>query len=90
VPISSRQTCGGDCHDVDFITDSFHLQQGKNEMDPALPKSHGIAPFNSSPGMFGKFSIIPNRQLTHAGITDLCDHTPVLDIKPYFPAHVRA
>lgn len=72
-PISTRQTCGGDCHDYDFITDSFHFQQGKNEMDPALLKSHGVAPFNSSPGMFGKFSIIPNRQLTHAGITDPSD-----------------
>jgi hypothetical protein len=72
-PISTRQTCGGDCHDYDFITDSFHFQQGKNEMDPALLKNHGIAPFNSSPGMFGKFSIIPNRQLTHAGITDPSD-----------------
>jgi hypothetical protein len=67
--ISTRRTCG-DCHDYDFITDSFHFQQGHNEMDPALLKAHGIAPFNSSPGMFGKFSIIPNRQLTHQGITD--------------------
>ena len=72
-PISTRQTCGGDCHDYDFITNSFHFQQGKNEMDPALLKAHGIAPFNSSPGMFGKFSIIPNRQLTHAGITEAAD-----------------
>ena len=72
-PISTRQTCGGDCHDYDFITDSFHFQQGKNEMNPELLKSHGIASFNSSPGMFGKFSIIPNRQLTHAGITDPSD-----------------
>lgn len=72
-PISTRQTCGGDCHDYDFITDSFHFQQGKAEMDPALLKAHGIAPFNSSPGMFGKFSIIPDRQLTHAGITDPSD-----------------
>jgi hypothetical protein len=23
-PISPRKTCGGDCHDVDFIADSFH------------------------------------------------------------------
>jgi len=53
-------------------------------------RSHGISPFNSSPGMFGKFSIIPNRQLTHLGITDLWDHTPVLDIKPYLPAYDRA
>ncbi len=68
-PISTRQTCGG-CHDYDFITDSFHFQQGKNEMNPKLLASHGIAPFNSSPGMFGKFSIIPNRQLTHAGVAD--------------------
>ena len=72
-PISTRQTCGG-CHDYDFITDSFHFQQGKNEMNPKLLASHGIAPFNSSPGMFGKFSIIPNRQLTHAGVADVSDY----------------
>jgi hypothetical protein len=71
-PISTRKTCGG-CHDYDFITDSFHFQQGKNEMSPDLLRQHGIAPFNSSPGMFGKFSIIPNRQLTHAGVQDVAD-----------------
>jgi hypothetical protein len=72
-PISTRRTCGGACHDYDFISNSFHFQQGKNEMDRQLLSRHGIAPFNSSPGMFGKFSIIPNRQLTHAGITDPSD-----------------
>ncbi len=72
-PISTRQTCGGDCHDYDFIANSFHFQQGKAEMDRNLPNSHGVPRFNSSPGMFGKFSIIPNRQLTHAGISDPID-----------------
>ena len=71
-PISTRKTCG-DCHDYDFITNSFHFQQGKTELDRKLLASHGIAPFNLSPGMFGKFSIIPNRQLTHPGITDASD-----------------
>ena len=42
-------------------------------MDPNLLTTHGVAAFNSSPGMFGKFSIIPNRQLTHAGIHDAAD-----------------
>jgi hypothetical protein len=37
-------------------------------MDPKLLAAHGIAPFNVSPGMYGKFSIIPNRQLTCLGI----------------------
>ena len=68
-PISTRKTCG-DCHDYDFIANSFHFQQGKNEMDRALLSSHGAAPFNTSPGMFGKFSIIPNRQLTAADAND--------------------
>ena len=72
-PISTRQTCGGDCHDYDFITNSFHFQQGKAEIDPQLLAAYSIAPFNSSPGMFGKYSILPNRQLTHAGITDVSD-----------------
>ena len=51
-PISTRQTCGS-CHDYDYITDSLHFQQGKNEMNPKLFGSHGVAPFNSSPGMSG-------------------------------------
>jgi hypothetical protein len=72
-PISTRQTCGDQCHDYDFIAGSFHFQQGKSEMDRKLLAGHGIAPFNSSPGMFGKFSLIPNRQLTHAGVTDASD-----------------
>jgi len=72
-PISTRQSCGGDCHDYEFITNSFHFQQGKNEMDRALLASHGAPPFNTSPGMFGKFSIIPNRQLTASDITDPSD-----------------
>jgi hypothetical protein len=72
-PISTRQTCGGNCHDYNFIINSFHFQQGKNEIDRDLLASHEIAPFNLSPGMFGKFSIIPNRQLTHPAITDPFD-----------------
>ena len=72
-PISTRQSCGGDCHDYEFISSSFHFQQGKNEMDRALLASHGAPPFNTSPGMFGKFSIIPNRQLTAADIKDRSD-----------------
>lgn len=71
-PISTRKTCG-DCHDYDYIADSFHFQQGKNEMDRALLSSHGAPSFNTSPGMFGKFSIIPNRQLTAADIKDPSD-----------------
>ncbi len=72
-PISTRKTCGGDCHDYDFITNSFHFQQGKNETDRQMLASHHIAKFNVTPGMFGKFSIIPNRQLAHPGITDAAD-----------------
>lgn len=72
-PVSTRQTCGGDCHDYDFITNSFHFQQGKTEMDRTLLAAHEIARFNVSPGMFGKYSIIPNRQLTHPDIVDAND-----------------
>ncbi|MBZ5726692.1 MAG: hypothetical protein LAP87_17050 [Acidobacteriia bacterium] len=72
-PISTRRTCGENCHDYDFIANSFHFQQGKSEMDRKLLSSHGVAAFNSSPGMFGKFSIIPNRQLTHADIQNPSD-----------------
>lgn len=67
-PISTRKTCGK-CHDYDFITDSFHFQQGRSERDnPDLLKAHGVSPFNVSPGMYGKYSVIPNRQLAHLGI----------------------
>lgn len=72
-PISTRQSCGGDCHDYDFIANSFHFQQGKSEMDRALLASHGVPPFNTSPGMFGKFSIIPNRQVTAIDVKDSSD-----------------
>jgi len=71
-PISTRHTCG-DCHDYDFIANSFHFQQGKSEMDRALLTSHGIAAFNQSPGMFGKFSILPNRQLTGLDVQNAAD-----------------
>lgn len=71
-PISTRKSCG-DCHDYDYITSSFHFQQGKSELDHNLLAAHQVAPFNLSPGMFGKFSIIPNRQLTHPDITDPSD-----------------
>ena len=70
--ISTRKSCG-DCHDYDFITNSFHFQQGKTELDRKLLASHKIASFNLSPGMFGKFSIIPNRQMTHPDIADPSD-----------------
>jgi hypothetical protein len=71
--ISTRQTCGADCHEYDFIADSMHFQQGKNEMDRKILDAQGMPAFNTSPGMFGKFSILPNRQLTHAGISDPSD-----------------
>ena len=72
-PISTRHTCG-DCHDYDFIANSFHFQQGKTEMNRELLASHAMAPFNLSPGMFGKFSILPNRQLTSPDVKDPSDY----------------
>lgn len=71
-PISTRHTCG-DCHDYDLIANSFHFQQGKSEMSRELLASHAMAPFNLSPGMFGKFSILPNRQLTGPGVSNASD-----------------
>ena len=71
-PISTRKTCG-ECHDYDFIANSFHFQQGKSEMSRELLASHAMAPFNLSPGMFGKFSILPNRQLTGANVSNVSD-----------------
>lgn len=71
-PISTRHTCG-DCHDYDFIANSFHFQQGKSEMNRDLLAAHSIAPFNQSPGMFGKFSILPNRQLAATDLLNASD-----------------
>ena len=73
-PVSTRQTCGGDCHDYDFIANSFHFQQGKAEMDRssafrARQRRHSIP----RPACSANSRIIPNRQLTHAGIGDPAD-----------------
>ena len=35
-PISARQTCGGNCHNYDFIINSFYFQQGKNEIAKSI------------------------------------------------------
>lgn len=66
-PVSTRASCGP-CHDYDFITDCLHFQQGRNEMAPVLVAEEGLQAFHTSPGMFGKYSFITNRQLARKGL----------------------
>ena len=52
VPYSPKATCSG-CHDYDLISQSFHVAQGKSEIDDDYGQSHGRPDFVLSPGMFG-------------------------------------
>lgn len=59
-PYSSRQSCGG-CHDVDFITQGYHFQQGRNRREANGSYTLQVSDtFNSerawllSDGMYGK------------------------------------
>lgn len=61
-PISTKRSCGS-CHDYDVISDSLHVQQGRNE-HPSQVKSQTQLPGTSwSPGMYGKYCSMPNRQV---------------------------
>ncbi len=64
LPISTRASCG-ECHDYDFISKGFHSQQGRTEI---LENNNtiGVFPHLVSPGMYGKWCSMPNRQLTPA------------------------
>ena len=71
-PISTRRSCGG-CHDYAFISSSMHSLMGRDQMVPVLLAEHGLPPFSASPGMFGKYSIISNRQMARRGSGDASD-----------------
>lgn len=61
-PISTRASCGH-CHDYDLISQGLHSQQGRLEI---LAGKNKVRPFPNlvSPGMYGKWCCLPNRQLT--------------------------
>ena len=63
-PISTRQTCGGTATTTNLSLIAFISSRARTRWIGPCSSSHGAPPFNTSPGMFGKFSIIPNRQLT--------------------------
>lgn len=64
-PVSTMQTCGT-CHDADFIAShSFHTTLGLEDL--GQPTSG--RPWDSSPGLFGKWNPLTYRYLSPAGDT---------------------
>jgi hypothetical protein len=56
-PYSPRQTCGA-CHDYDMITNAYHFQQGRTDVQGRIVISDGFdskKPWNLSDGMYGKW-----------------------------------
>jgi len=65
-PISTLETCGA-CHDTDFIqSHSFHSDLGLSDFTSPGQTSSGT-PWDSSPGLFGKFDPLTYRYLSAAG-----------------------
>ena len=75
-PISSKQTCGA-CHDYNTITHGYHFQMGRDEMFPES-KSIETRSISLSPGYFGKWQLLYQRQLCPKEFEDLSevDMTP--------------
>ena len=79
-PISTRKTCGK-CHDYDFISDNFHGSQGRFEIRSVMPveegekeeSDHSFPSFFLSPGMYGKWCSMPNRQIPASDVSDISD-----------------
>ena len=65
-PISTMRTCG-ECHDTAYIAaHSYHVAVGFDEMfDPGSEATS--RPWNSSPGMFGRWDLLRYRRLTIPG-----------------------
>ena len=61
-PVSTRKTCG-QCHDYDFITHSFHFQQGYDHWDNDWGTKHH-EPGSYSDGMFGRQYDYPYYHMT--------------------------
>ena len=61
LPVSVSQTCMK-CHDVGTVTGGYHFQMGRDEMfDPH--KVGEPAPLHKSPGMYGKWQPLYQREL---------------------------
>lgn len=84
--VSTMQTCGA-CHDTDFIQEhSYHASQGIQDLTGPgeLPGSRA---WDTSPGLFGRWSPIAYRYLTPGGDAIMDLGTPGW-IMTYGPRHV--
>ena len=66
LPVSSMNTCGA-CHDTEFIAGhSYHAEVGLDDFSPPgqIP---GSRPWDTSPGLFGKWNPLTYRYLTPQG-----------------------
>ena len=65
-PVSTMQTCGS-CHDTAYIaSNSFHADVGLSALAPAGQIAGG-RPWDTSPGLFGKWNPLLYRYLTPPG-----------------------
>lgn len=78
-PVSARQTCAP-CHDVNTITRGYHFQMGLNEMfNPAGQSQEGTDPLQKSPGLFGKWQLLYQRELAPVHFEDPAN----IDMTPF-------
>ncbi len=65
-PVSTMQTCGN-CHDTDFIANhSYHSDVGLRDIGPPGQTESG-RPWDTSPGLFGRWNPLIYRYLSSAG-----------------------
>jgi hypothetical protein len=84
-PISTMNTCGG-CHDAEFINrHSFHADVGRSSM--TAPGGSGVAAWDTSPGLFGKWDPILYEYLSPKG-DELIDLTTPEWLMLYGARHV--
>lgn len=84
--VSTMQTCG-QCHDTDFIAEhSFHSDAGLEDFSSA-GQSAGLQPWDSSPGLFGKWDPLTYRYLSAVG-DEVIDLTTAGWIMFYGDRHV--
>jgi thiosulfate reductase cytochrome b subunit len=84
--VSTMNTCGA-CHDAAFIEEhSFHASQGLLDLAPA-GELEGSRPWDTSPGLFGRWNPLTYRYLTPEG-DELLDLGTASWIMVYGPRHV--
>lgn len=85
-PLSLRKSCGA-CHDVEFIEkNNYHAQAGLDEMVEPGQATSG-RPWDTGPGMFGRFDPFVGRALTLPGEEPL-DLGTADWIRVFAPRHV--